>query len=316
MLLIVTNREDHTADWLIAELRRRNARFVRFNTEDYPAATALRWGSAGAARLRGPAYDVDLAEVSAVWYRRPVPPVLGGELTAEQRAWASAESREALEGVWRTLDARWVNHPDRNGPASSKLAQLREARRLGFSVPETLMTNDPEAAREFVAAQPSGAVVKPLRSGRLQVDGEERIFFTTQLTAADDVSFERLGTEPYLFQAHVAKSADVRVTVIGDEPFAVRIHSQDEAATRTDFRRTDPTLLRHEPFELPVDTARRCVALVHDGGCLFGAIDLAECADGSYVFFENNPGGQWAWVEQMTHLPLRSRLADLLLAPR
>jgi glutathione synthase/RimK-type ligase-like ATP-grasp enzyme len=289
---------------------------VRFNTEDYPAATVLQWSSAGAACLRGPTYDVDLDEVSAVWYRRPVPPVLGDNLSGEQRAWATAESREALEGVWRTLNARWVNHPDRNDPASSKPVQLREARRLGFRVANTLITNDPDAAREFVAAQASGAVVKPLRSGRLRVDGEERIFFTTHLTAADDVPFGRLGTEPYLFQAHVAKSADVRVTVIGDEAFAVRIHSQEETATQTDFRRTDPTLLRHEPFELPVETARRCVTLVHDAGCLFGAIDLAESPDGSYVFFENNPGGQWAWIEQMTRLPLRSRLADLLLAPR
>ena len=77
MLLVVTNREDHTADWLVAELHRRNALFVRFNTEDYPTATALTWDSVGDARLRTPSHNVDLREITAVWYRRPVPPVLG-----------------------------------------------------------------------------------------------------------------------------------------------------------------------------------------------------------------------------------------------
>ena len=150
----------------------------------------------------------------------------------------------------------------------------------------------------------------------LTVEGQERIFFTTRLATRDKVPFELLGAEPYLFQEFVPKSSDVRVTIIGDEAFAVRIHSQENVGTATDFRRTDLTLLRHEPFELPPEVARRCLMLVHDAGCLFGAIDLAEQDDGSYVFFENNPGGQWAWLEQLTRLPLRSRLADLLLAPR
>ena len=288
---------------------------MRFNTEDYPQQVRLRWTPDESARLISEVYDVDLAEVSAVWYRRPVPPVLPSSLTLEQARWAMAEAREALEGVWRAMDVRWVNHPDRNGPASSKPAQLRAAKAVGFEVPDTLMTNDPDAARPFVVEHPAGVVVKPLGSGRLSVEGDERLFFTTLLTHPNQVRFERLGTEPYVFQAHVAKRADVRVTVIGDEAFAVRIHSQDDAQTRIDFRRADPNRLHPEPFELPTDVQRRCIALVTDAGCLFGAIDLAERDDGSFVFFENNPSGQRAWIEQLTGLPLRAQLADLLLAP-
>ena len=216
---------------------------MRFNTEDYPQQVRLRWTPDESARLISEVYDVDLAEVSAVWYRRPVPPVLPSSLTLEQARWAMAEAREALEGVWRAMDVRWVNHPDRNGPASSKPAQLRAAKAVGFEVPDTLMTNDPDAARPFVVEHPAGVVVKPLRSGRLSVEGDERLFFTTLLTHPNQVRFERLGTEPYVFQAHVAKRADVRVTVIGDEAFAVRITakttprraSTSAAPTRTVF---------------------------------------------------------------------------------
>jgi hypothetical protein len=44
----------------------------------------------------------------------------------------------------------------------------------------------------------------------------------------------------------------------------------------------------------------------------FGAIDLAQRPDGGFTFFEVNPNGQWAWVEQRTGLPLRSHMVDLL----
>jgi hypothetical protein len=41
MLLIVTERGDLTADFLILELEARGAEFLRFNTEDYPLALQL-----------------------------------------------------------------------------------------------------------------------------------------------------------------------------------------------------------------------------------------------------------------------------------
>ena len=177
------------------------------------------------------------------------------------------------------------------------------------------MTNDADVARRFVESQPSGAVVKPLLSGRLTIAGVEKLFFTTRITHGQELPWDLLGREPYLFQAFIDKRADIRVTVIGDEAYAVAIDSQQHPDTRTDFRRTDPSRLPHRRIDLPADVRDRCVELVHNFGCLFGAIDLAETIDG-YWFFENNPSGQWAWIEQITGLPLRRRLADVLTAPR
>lgn len=52
--------------------------------------------------------------------------------------------------------------------------------------------------------------------------------------------------------------------------------------------------------------------MTHSYGLRFAAIDLARRTDGGYTFFELNPNGQWAWVEQMTGLPLRAALANEL----
>jgi len=43
MILIVTNRQDQTADFLILELKSRKADYVRFNTEDFPNKVAMNW---------------------------------------------------------------------------------------------------------------------------------------------------------------------------------------------------------------------------------------------------------------------------------
>ena len=130
MILIVTNRSDHTADWLILELQRRRSEYVRFNTEDYPGDVRLAWTPSGGQLLKLRDREIDLGQVGAVWYRRPMPPAAGLWSSPQRARWAMGESREALRGVWRTLDALWVNHPDHNrlaGPSVARDATVRDA---------------------------------------------------------------------------------------------------------------------------------------------------------------------------------------------
>ena len=315
MILIVTNRTDQTADWLILELEQRGTPYVRFNTEDFPGATSLEWTSGGTAtvRLRERETTLDLADVAAVVYRRPLPPDPSIWPTPERGRWALGESRAALEGVWRTLDALWVNHPDDNRAAGSKLGQLRRARELGFTVPPTLVTNDRAAVRTFAAAcGATGLICKPIEEGLLEIEGEEKLFFTSRLEISCDDELEDLGPEPYLFQQFVPKLYDVRVTVIGDDVFATRIESQTTEKGKTDWRRAGADAV-HTPEDLSDELAALCVGLTRSYRLNFAAIDLAYASDG-YSFFEINPNGQWAWVEQLTDQPLRSSMADLLEA--
>jgi MvdD pre-ATP grasp domain/RimK-like ATP-grasp domain len=312
VILIVTNRADHTADWLILELERRSAPFFRFNTEDFPSATFLDWTPDDARLAMSAGRRLELRDVRSVWYRRPIPPEPSAWDTPERARWAIGEARETLEGLWRTLDAFWVNHPDMNRVAGSKLHQLRHARRIGFPIPATLVSNDANQVREFAARHAAeGIVCKPLGEGRLDLTEGERLFFTSRfdLTKEDDLS--DLGPEPYLFQELVAKRYDLRVTVIGDEVFAVRIESQQSAARDVDWRRAGAAQ-PHIIEELPTDVAAKCRSMTHAYALEFAAIDLLRTEDGEHVFLELNPNGQWAWLEQLTGQPLSSCLADLL----
>ena len=169
MLLVVTNRDDLTADWLVVELNKRRARFERFNTEDYPHDASIRWTPNRAALLGLPGSDVDLAEVTSVWYRRPVAPSAPEDVDEELAKWAVREAQEALDGAWRTLDARWVNHPDTNQAAGCKPEQLNRAGRIGLVIPPTVVTNDAELLREFAAINGPKLICKPLYDGWIRL---------------------------------------------------------------------------------------------------------------------------------------------------
>lgn len=305
MILVITNRGDLTADWLILELAKRELDFLRFNTEEFPQKVCLAWSGDGSATFKAETWSFDASSVSAAWYRRPSSPSLEEHSRVDPQ-WVAGEALEALRGIWKTLDCLWVNHPDLNARAENKISQLSRASSVGFAVPETLVTNDVTLAREFVDSH-RGVVCKPLHDGRPVIDGEERIFFTSRIKN----QIGEMGPAPCIFQEEVRKRFDVRVTVIGSEAYGVKIQSQSVNEGRTDWRRANP-IPPHELFELPDEVAEDCLRLSKSFGLQFAAIDLAVDTRGEFIFFEVNPNGQWVWLEQLTGLPLRSRMADLL----
>jgi len=311
MVLLVTNRDDLTADWLILELQRRGAQYIRFNTEDYPQRWTLRW-RIDEASLYFDGRAVAARDVDAVWFRRPVAPRVASGLPAEEAAWATREAAEALDGFWRTLRARWVSRPSAIRLADSKPQQLVDAAALGFDVPETEITSDCGRVLALRRRSPEGVVCKPLRDGQVRTDGRSLLF--TSLIDVDQL--DKLGPEPHLFQARVPKRYDIRVTVVGNDVFGTRIESQDDPGAAVDWRRGSSHSMRYWPEELPDDVVARCARLVSGYGLAFGAIDLARRPDGGYTFFEINPNGQWAFIEQRTGQPIRARLADVLLGLR
>jgi len=307
MVLVISNREDITTDWLVLELQRRGAAYVRFNTEDYPQRCGLHW-TPDSSYLEVGGSAVAAEEIHAVWYRRPVLPRVAPGLSAQDAAWATREAAEALDGFWRTLNARWVSPPSAIRLAGSKLLQLRDAVGIGFEIPETLVSASASHVEELLARSPVGVICKPLSDGRVRSEGRS-LLFTSLITREDLVG---LGDEPHLFQALVAKRYDVRVTVIGDEVFATRIEPRPGNVTAVDWRRMHPDTLCYHPETLPDALAAQCRQLLKHYRLSFGAIDLARGHDGSYTFFEVNPNGQWAFIEQRTGQPLRAALADLL----
>lgn len=311
MILIVTNKQDYTADYLIIELQRRATPYRRLNTEDLPQHLPLTWHPSHHGTIRFPNEPLRLEDITSIWYRRPVMPVPAPVLNDPTSiAFSIDETAAALDGVLRTLPAFWVSDPDRIRRAEHKPLQLAMARAHGLQVPATLLTSDPRAARDF-AEQHQQIIYKPLRHARPTIGDHVSLIYTNPVPPGTD--FSSVAFAPCLFQEYIPKALEIRTTVIGNAVLSVAIHSQEHDTSRHDWRRRAADQLAHEPHELPTDVAAKCQTLVSSLGLAFGAIDLIKTPDERYVFLEINPNGQWAWLQQRCPtVPLREALADLL----
>lgn len=319
MILIVTNKHDHTADFLILELKKRRADYLRFNTEDFPQRVRVVWRISNAG-LSGyflfPRTRLPFEDIRSVWYKRPVTPLPSTEIEDPAAIeFALDESQAALDGVWRSLNCFWVSDPDNLRRAEFKLYQLKVAAELGFQLSPTLLTNYPEEAETFYRETKGMLVYKPLRHAQIVRREEVGLIYTNPVNSNVATELCNVAYAPALLQQYVPKLVDVRAIVIGTKVFAAEIHSQDRNDSQHDWRHADAARLRHESHKLPMEIESKCVTLVKTLGLVFGAVDLILTPNNEYIFLEINPNGQWAWIQQLCpHIPLRETLADLLIS--
>jgi glutathione synthase/RimK-type ligase-like ATP-grasp enzyme len=300
---------------VLKELGQRGREVRLFNPAAYPLEATITVEST----LSGPrsaisweSQEIDLSAVGSVWYRRPGNLHLPEELSPKEAEWVRGECSALINGIYANTDALWVSEPHRLRRADLKLLQLRLAWQLGFQLPDYIVTNDPERARSFLAAHPDGVINKGLWMPMIELEDQVGMIYTHRVTAEDVEQLDAVRYGPTYLQAFIPKARDIRVTVIGDQIFPAGIDSMTVAEAQIDFRKAEMLDLPHEPVELPEKVAAACLAIVKELGLQFGAIDLLETPEGDYVFLENNPNGQWYWVEMMTGQPMAKAMVDLL----
>ncbi|GAA2211368.1 hypothetical protein GCM10009850_068270 [Nonomuraea monospora] len=319
MLLILSEPGDTTVRMVLPKLKARGAEVVWWDPGQYPGLAHLtaRFAAGGTELgLVTGGETVDLGETTAVWNRRPGQPAAAPHVTAaDLRDRAGELSEWFLEGFWDLLDARWLpaRHPVLRR-AHNKLVHLALAQRLGFAVPRTVITNDPAELVPAYERAGGRLIAKPVEYAPFEIDGARHTVYTTVVQRRDLAGRAGLAHEPTILQPYVRKAVELRVTVVGRQVFTAEIASQDSARTRDDWRHYDFDRARHSVYHLPDDVSRRCVDLVAALGVSFGAIDLILTPDGEYVFLEINPNGQWAWIEDLTGLPISDAIADWLTA--
>ncbi|WP_342775838.1 MvdC/MvdD family ATP grasp protein [Nonomuraea mesophila] len=328
-ILIFTNTMDPHADVVIKKLNSWGHEPVRLNSDDLPDAAVIRTA------LRGPRWTggfhmnagervADLERVRSVWLRRPHPYGPSAALGPLERAFAVAELEQTMGGLLASLDCYWMSRPGDVRAASWKPEQLRRAARMGFEVPRTLITSDPEAARAFHAECGERMIFKSMTGPAALASVEptsEAVpappttleMPTTMLGEAELAALDAVRLTPCLFQEYVDKDRELRVTVIGDEVFAAEIHSQARPETAVDLRHFEVDV-PYRAARLPDEVARRCLEFVHSYGLTFGALDLILTPDGRHVFLENNPIGQFLYIEErVPELRMTDALAGCLV---
>ncbi|TFV34279.1 hypothetical protein E4K10_12460 [Streptomyces sp. T1317-0309] len=198
-----------------------------------------------------------------------------------------------------------MNHPWRNRDAEYKPAQLATAAACGFIVPPTLITNDPDGARTFIAEH-GPVLYKPLRETEYTDDtGRALTVWIEDVTPCQIDSHLRHTT--HLFQQRVSKSADIRLTAVGDHLTAVRIDGSPGVDWRRHYDR-----LAYTPVPVPSAIVRGVRAYLDAFGLSFGAFDFGLDRDGVWHWYECNPNGQWAWFPDHITAPIKHAIADRL----
>ncbi|MFF5494037.1 ATP-grasp ribosomal peptide maturase [Streptomyces aquilus] len=307
-VLILTCEADVTADMVVVHLNASGVPVVRLDPADLTGSAALS-GEYVHGSFRGHLSSgerlVSINGLRSVWVRRPG---TAATRAAEPSAWLTEESSQALYGMLRSSQARWMNHPDAARRARHKPWQLRLAQRSGLPVPATLITTFPQAAREFAERYPD-LVVKPVSGAHPQ--DPPRAVPTSRV--APDADFGAVAFGPTLLQRRIAKRADIRLTVVGEHMLAAR-KSTAADSDEVDVRFASPGR-SWQATEVPPRVADAVRAYLRGAELAYGAFDFAEDADGTWWFLECNQSGQFGFVEVETGQPIARTIAEWLARP-
>jgi len=311
MILIISHLADPHATAVLECLRQRGTEVILFDTARFPREIRLDIThmsgkpSKASAVINGVRYD--MASIRSVWWRRPQPFELHSDILGnDDRGFAYGECHAAITGLWACLDAHWINQPECDEVAARKAYQLKVAANLGFRVPKTLITNDPESASAFIDIEGARGTIYKAFSATERAWRETRLLKPEEYAHLDAVRFA-----PVIFQEHIRADIDLRITIVGDEIFPAEILS-GETNYHVDFRMTMHAA-KIQAHILPDEVSEMLRRFMKTLGLVYGAVDMRLTPEGEYVFLEINPVGQWLFIEERTGQPITAALVDRLL---
>jgi glutathione synthase/RimK-type ligase-like ATP-grasp enzyme len=212
---------------------------------------------------------------------------------------AYPETDARLAAVLNNLPCKVLNRPAATYSNRSKPYQALLIRRFGLKIPETLVTNDPEAVASFFAACDEKLIFKSISSVRSTV---------RRMTKEEFGRLELLENCPAQFQEHVAGD-NIRVHVIGERWFAVRIQCE---AVDYRYAAEEGYSLSMVPAVLPEDIAVNCIRLTKELGLTLSGIDLKETPSGEYYCLEVNTSPAFLFYESPGRPIIAEALAEFL----
>jgi hypothetical protein len=246
-----------------------------------------------------------LDQVGAVWNRRIKPFTIDPIITDQTgRLFAWSETNEAVQGLWYAMSCFWMNHPTVDEASIRKITQHRVAHQLGLRIPDTLVTNGPDEAREFIERHRATGVIRKAFRNIPQAPRETLKLGVDEIARLDSVRFA-----PVIFQEYIPLMLDLRVTVVDGEIFATSFRS--DQAHEVDYR-SGIGSAEVRPYTLPDDVSTRLLHLMDHFGLKYGAVDFRVTPQGEHVFFEVNPAGEYLFASERTGQPIPQAIAAAL----
>jgi glutathione synthase/RimK-type ligase-like ATP-grasp enzyme len=206
---------------------------------------------------------------------------------------------DALSCWLETTPALVVNAPSAMASNGSKPYQAQLIAAHGLRVPETLVTTDADAVRDFLDRH--GDLVYKSVSGIRSI--------VSRLGAEKLDRLDLLRWCPTQFQQYVAGD-DYRVHVVGEEVFACRI------ASRADDYRYAARQGGHADiaaWDVPAQLADTCRRLARTLDLTVAGVDLRLHPDRGWYCFEVNPSPAFTYFEDATGQEIGEAVARVLM---
>ncbi len=299
MILVIGSGRDKVFPVLVERLREAGAQFRALDEDalDRPIDIAAEEDGAGQMLFRITGQDCEgRVPIRAIFVRHAVARTLDPAVTEPLGA-----LQVALNLMLLQVRCPVVNPPAHAFSNYSKVYQLGLLAEMGFEVPETLLTNCPEAAAAFRPNCGSREII---------FKGASNMMTLVQiLTDARRARLVHLPNSPTVFQERIP-GEDLRVHVIGESWIATRLVSEDPDYRRAAF---NDERVRGEAAVLPDGLGELCVAATRGMGLVASGIDFRIEPSGRHVVLELNPFPQFTFYERLSGQPIMAALVAQLM---
>ena len=303
-ILIASKAYDAHSMLIQISLEQKGHEVIRWIGDDFPEKQqgnfAIKDSKYYCGSLTSATLNLPMDGIDVVWLRRPQWPIIPEYAHVDDKEMADQECRQFISSFWQAGwdNATWVNTLDGRRRANSKISQLKEASKLDFFIPETLISNDSEKVANFVEKNKNNVIVKPLLGGHIPDEHNKfRDTYTSEINSELLPNSKYIQICPAIYQEKIQKQFEVRVTFFGTTAIAVMIDSQRDLRSSLDWRVVPPKSIRMKEILLPKTIYTSCRKLMSRLGIIFGAFDFAVDHQNHWYFFEVNEAGQFLWIE-------------------
>lgn len=292
-VLIITNSIDKTVDYIMKKYKQK-ADFFRLDVDRIDEYNIIIDNESIIIRNLMTNNLITSNEIYSMYYRKISLPSLE-EYSEDYHQLMRSELITMVKGIAESVGVRALSRPSTLNHADNKIVQLNLAKKMGFVVPKSLITNSPFSANNFIKKQ-NKSIVKPISYGRItKKNGTEII--QTNIVENDDIS--NLEKSPSYFQRFIAKKYELRITVVDRAFYPVRIDSEDPV----DWRKLD-NKVKYTYTKITDNLKKMMLQMMDELQIKFAAFDFIVDMNDNFFFLELNANGQWQWLEEELNLSI------------
>lgn len=297
-ILVITSSHDSIVDYIVA-IYSQKCLFFRLDLDrlhDYNfQLNQYGWSIDNYREL------VTDRSVDAIYYRKPEFPYF----RKYDRWFQDLMKRDIdaiIKGITNSFAGKCLNKPYITEIAENNVYQMYLAHKVGFLIPESLITNSPRCMDKFCSG--IRRILKPLLVDKVSFSSYEGSSRNNIIEYTKP--FEGLEVSPAYLQRFIKKDYDVIATFICEKSYVVRIDVENKENIKAKKNN-----IKCSSMVLPKEIEEKCLAFMKEVNLEFGAFKFI-LKNGEYYFLEMNTNFQWLWLENEFGWDLSAEIVEYL----